>query len=239
RVHQCPDQLLQNPYTMTADPEARILRSWQRNAASWIRAIEQNEIHSRTGVTNAAMVTAILSLKPTGVLDIGCGEGWLCRALHGHGIATCGLDAIPELIASARQSGPQHYEVAAYEDLKNFRAEPACDVAVCNFSLLGNESVEQVFDSLPALLPSPGHFVIQTLHPDYCLPERPAADGWLPGSWTGFNDGFRDPPPWYYRTVAGWHDLFTRHHLELQETREPAGADGLPVSIIFISRRRN
>ena len=39
--------------------------------------------------------------RPSTVLDIGCGEGWLCRALADKGMKVWGVDAIPELITAA------------------------------------------------------------------------------------------------------------------------------------------
>ena len=36
------------------------------------------------------------------MLDIGCGEGWLARALEAEGIRVTGIDAVPGLIERAR-----------------------------------------------------------------------------------------------------------------------------------------
>ena len=42
---------------------------------------------------------AVLALQPERVLDLGCGEGWLCRALLANEIEAVGIDGVPELVA--------------------------------------------------------------------------------------------------------------------------------------------
>jgi hypothetical protein len=64
---------------------------------------------------------------------------------------------------------------------------------------------------------------------------RQAGDGWREGSWAGFNDGFTDPPPWYFRTLGSWVKLYADHGVRLDEVREPVHpATGKPVSLILI-----
>ncbi|MQK16826.1 class I SAM-dependent methyltransferase, partial [Escherichia coli] len=74
-------------------------------------------IESRRLVTDAAIIEAALALRPRRALDIGCGEGWLCRALAERGVAMCGADASPALIATARAVGGADYHVCSHADL--------------------------------------------------------------------------------------------------------------------------
>jgi hypothetical protein len=77
--------------------------------------------------------------------------------------------------------------------------------------------------------------MVQTVHPLAACGDAPYADGWRKGSWAGFNPGFTDPPPWYFRTLESWVALFRSNGLRLQEVREPVHpATGKPVSIILI-----
>ncbi|WP_315983528.1 class I SAM-dependent methyltransferase [Aliamphritea spongicola] len=151
-------------------------------------------------VTDRAITDTITELAPKTVLDIGCGEGWLVRALAGAGMQVTGTDAVAELIDKARAAGGGTfeqiaYEQLAYEELSASRFSKRFDLAVCNFSLLGKESVEQVFTAVPDLLNPGGHFVVQTLHPVTSNIDRVYEDGWREGSWAGFSDDFTDPAP--------------------------------------------
>ena len=74
---------------------ARMLQSWDSNAGAWTDAVRERRIASRRAGTDDAIVAAVLRTKPANVLDVGCGEGWLARALAAHGCRTVGIDATP------------------------------------------------------------------------------------------------------------------------------------------------
>jgi len=59
--------------------DKKIIASWHQNAKAWIQAITNDEIASRTLITNQAIIDTILQTEPKTLLDIGCGEGWLAR----------------------------------------------------------------------------------------------------------------------------------------------------------------
>lgn len=216
--------------------EARILRSWRRNAEPWAEAVRHGRIESRRLVTDRAIVDAVLGRAPGCVLDIGCGEGWLVRELAGRGIDVAGIDAVPQLIERARVSGAGEFHVVPYEAMASGDFAVTVDVLVSNFSLLGKESVEAVFGAVPAMLRPGGTFVIQTLHPVAACGARPYRDGWREGSWDGFGPGFTDPAPWYFRTLESWKRLFHASGMRLVEIREPMHPETqTPASILFIA----
>ena len=76
----------------------KLRRSWVANANAWCDAVRNDRIASRRLVTNAAVVDAVLSQRPRSVLDLGCGEGWLARALAENGVVVTGIDSSQELV---------------------------------------------------------------------------------------------------------------------------------------------
>lgn len=225
---------------MPIDPlsDAKVLDSWHKNTTPWTNAVRGNKIESRRLVTNAAIVDAVLSRSPKRVLDIGCGEGWLVRALDGHGVECTGVDAVPSLIAEATAAGGGNFAVAAYEDIVAGAFRAQADVVVANFALIGGEAVDQLIRNIPSLLVPAGVLIVQTLHPVVATGDAPYEDGWRSGSWTGFSEDFVDPAPWYFRTIGSWLRLFERAGLGVVELREPLHpVTRRPASIIFIAQR--
>lgn len=222
-----------------ADPlsDAGVIDAWQHNATPWGLAVRGGQIASRRLVTDDAVLAAVLSRVPATVLDLGCGEGWLVRALVDAGTRALGVDAVAELVEQARQAGGEYRQVS-YEQIIAGQFSCQVDVVVCNFSLLGKESVEGVLKVLPGLLNPGGALVIQTLHPVLGCGEQAYKDGWRIESWAGFKGAFADPAPWYFRTLANWVALLQGNGWRLLEIREPLHPETQqPASVIFIADR--
>ncbi len=214
--------------------EQQIIDSWHQNAKPWISAVREDEIESRVLVTNKTIVDAILLRQPKTVLDIGCGEGWLVRELANHGIDAMGVDVVPELVDSASSNNAGRFQILAYEAISAKTIKDKFDVVICNFSLLGKESVKHVFEQVSSLLNEGGMFIVQTLHPVAACGDLPYQDGWRQGSWAGFSNTFSDPAPWYFRTLESWEALFMDNGFNLDSITEPLHPKTkLPVSVIF------
>jgi 2-polyprenyl-3-methyl-5-hydroxy-6-metoxy-1,4-benzoquinol methylase len=212
-------------------PEQRILASWHDNAAPWARLIQRQGIASRR-ISDPAIEHAILTHQPGRVLDVGCGEGWLCRRLAEQGMHTTGIDAIESLVNNARQQHPQgDYRCLAFGELENGLSE-SFDMAVCNFSLFGEQSVEQLLSALQTRLSPTGILLVQTLHPLMAC-DGDYRNGWRETRWPDSSDDFGAAPPWYFRTLENWLALFQQldYRVNLEEPLDPQ--QKLPVSVIF------
>ncbi len=215
------------------DPEQLILESWQINAQPWIDVLSEGRILSRKLVTDQAIINAVLETGPETVLDIGCGEGWLVRALTETGISATGVDGVAALIQSAEEQAEGRFMQLAYDEISAATITDRFDAIVCNFSLLGGDSVEQLFSEFPGLLNGRGYLIVQTLHPD----NFPGPEGWREGTWAGIEGDFNQPAPWYYRTLSSWLSLFTRSGFELISQIAPLHPEsGLPASLILVGR---
>jgi len=200
--------------------DEKIIESWNKNAGPWIDAIQRNEIESRVVATNQAIVEIILSKRPNKVLDIGCGEGWLCRELVENNIDCLGVDVVPELINRAKR-GKGRFTQIAYEELSNTKLGEEFDILVANFSLIGRESVENIFQHANNLLTEGGFLIVQTVHPRMVDTNLDYSDGWREGTWTGFGNEFHDPAPWYFRTLESWLVLFNSSGFDPVDMVEP------------------
>ncbi|MFC0253050.1 methyltransferase domain-containing protein [Massilia consociata] len=220
---------------MPSHTDAAIIDAWSRNAEPWVAAVRNEEIETRVLVTNRAIVEAARAYRPRTAVDLGCGEGWLVRALPE--VEMVGVDAIPGLVDAARNAGGGDFRHLSYEQVAAGELDLSVDLAVCNFSLIGNEAVDGLFRAAPSYLRKGGILLVQTVHPLLACGDAPYADGWREGSWAGFNSGFADAPPWYFRTVASWVTLFIAHGLRLVEMREPLHPrTGKPVSLILAGK---
>lgn len=228
---------------MQRDHREQLSLSWQANADAWTAAVRERRIESRHLVTDAAIVQAILALAPTRVLDLGCGEGWLCRGLAGHGIEAVGVDASAPLIAVARKAGcPRaQYRVCGYAELESQAAQLGrFDLLVCNFALL-EDPLAPTLSALHGLLAAGGHLLVQTLHPWRACNDASYRDGWRVERFAGFGEGFAEPMPWFFRTLESWLALFTETGWRLQWLQEPLHPESeQPVSLLMLlSSERN
>lgn len=220
--------------------EREILNCWQTNAQPWTHTVRQRQIESRRLATDHAIIQAVRHQHPRTVLDLGCGEGWLTRALTALGIKTLGIDAIPALIDQAKALGNGAFSVMDYQAIAMGELKVRVDAVVCNFSLFGNESVTHLFPAVASLLNPNGCLIIQTLHPAIACGEMPYEDGWRKGSWEGFSHEFTRPAPWYFRTVENWQQLFQRNGFQNLQVTEPLHPQSQePMSIIFTATSRN
>jgi 2-polyprenyl-3-methyl-5-hydroxy-6-metoxy-1,4-benzoquinol methylase len=216
--------------------DAEVLAAWHASADPWTAAVRDGRIESRRLVTDRAVIEAVLARAPRTALDLGCGEGWLARALAAHGVRVTGVDAVPALVEAARRQGGGDFHVATYEAIAAGALDLRVDVVVANFALIGGPAVDAVVGRVPALLAPGGAFVVQTLHPVMAAGDAPYVDGWRAGSWAGFGPEFTHAAPWYFRTLGGWVQLLAAHGLRLAELREPVHpATGRPASAILVA----
>ena len=211
--------------------------SWRMNAAAWTAAVRDRAIESRRVATDAAVLDAVLRHRPSQVLDLGCGEGWLVRALAERGVQAVGVDGSAPLIDAARQAGGGTFLCASYADLI---ADPtvcggAFDAVVANFALL-QEDVAPLLDALWRIMRDNAVLLIQTLHP--LAAGGPYEDGWRAEDFRAFTGSWA-PMPWYFRTLESWLRLLRDSGFILDALTEPRHPDdGRMLSLLMEARRR-
>ncbi|MGE8153976.1 class I SAM-dependent methyltransferase [Pseudomonas vancouverensis] len=219
-------------------PHSTLLQSWHHNAHAWIEAIRSGSIESRLKVTDQAILLAILGHQPERVLDLGCGEGWLLRALTDRGISAVGVDGDGTLVEAARASSACPVWLASYEELAEARVDIGrdYDLICANFALL-HQDIIPLLAAMNALLAPGGALVIQTLHP-WAVAAGDYQDGWREETFAGFS-GQWQPMPWYFRTLSTWLtalDMAGFTLTSLQEPQHPQSA--VPQSLLLVAEPR-
>jgi 2-polyprenyl-3-methyl-5-hydroxy-6-metoxy-1,4-benzoquinol methylase len=217
------------------DPEQAIRKSWSVNAAAWTAAVRGKRIPSRAAGTDAAIVNACMRLRPRRALDVGCGEGWLARALAQMGVAVLGIDGSCELSAEARGAGGGSFQQLDFSSLVRDPTQAAgpWDVIVCNYVLF-TASLAPLLTALGRRLAPAGRLLIQTVHPWTAIGDGAYAPGWREETFAGFGAEFPSPMPWYFRTLQTWSEEVTRADLAIVRIEEPMNREtGKPLSLIL------
>jgi SAM-dependent methyltransferase len=217
------------------DEAARLLDSWQENAAAWTSAVRSGAIESRRLATDAAIVDAVLERRPRKVLDLGCGEGWLVRALAARGVTAVGLDGAAPLVDAASSAGGSFVRLS-YAEL--IAAPERCgegfELVVANFALF-EEDLLPLLAALRRIMTGGGWLLVQTLHPLAAGP--PYEDGWRTENFCGFGEATWTPMPWYFRTLGSWLGVLRDGGFALQALREPAHPqERRPLSLLLEAR---
>jgi 2-polyprenyl-3-methyl-5-hydroxy-6-metoxy-1,4-benzoquinol methylase len=213
-----------------------LLQSWQHNAHAWIDAVRSGSIASRQQVTDQAILLALLGLGPQRVLDLGCGEGWLLRALTERGVTAVGVDGDAQLVAAAQAAGSAPVHLASYQQLAENRVDIGhdYDLICANFALL-QQDIVPLLSALRGRMTADGALVIQTLHP-WAAAAGLYQDGWREESFAGFS-GHWQPMPWYMRTLGSWLDALALAGFNLEALREPQHPQSpAPQSLLLVAR---
>ncbi|TBN31812.1 bifunctional 2-polyprenyl-6-hydroxyphenol methylase/3-demethylubiquinol 3-O-methyltransferase UbiG [Pseudomonas sp. BGI-2] len=219
-------------------PESTLLDSWHHNAHAWIEAIRSGAIESRLTVTDQAILLAVLGRQPERVLDLGCGEGWLLRALAKRGITAVGVDGDATLVEAARVAGSSRVHVASYDELVEAKVDIGRDYnLICaNFALL-HQDIIPLLAAMNALLAPGGALVIQTLHP-WTAAAGDYQDGWREETFVGFK-GQWQPMPWYFRTLSSWLNALDMAGFRLAGLQEPQHPQSqMPQSMLLVAEPR-
>ena len=223
---------------MSPDPETQLQHSWLANADAWTDAVREGRIASRRLATDRAILEALLARHPRCVLDVGCGEGWLARALAAQGVAVVGIDASPPLIEAARALGGGDFQTLSYAEIID---DPTAvtgpfDAAVCNFALLG-EDIVPLLHALRERLARDGRLYVQSLHPFTATGDEGYVDGWRVETFAAFGGAYAEPMPWYYRTMGSWLRTLGDARLVVERCIEPLHPDSrVPMSLLLVCR---
>ena len=135
---------------------------WEDRAAAWI-AWARKPSHDAYWHYRDAFFE--LLLPPGGrALEVGCGEGRVCRDLRALGYDVVGLDAAPSLVAAAADADPEGEYVAGAAESLPFTAA-SFDLVLAYNSLMDVEDMPLSIAEAARMLRPGGHFCACVVHP--------------------------------------------------------------------------
>jgi ubiquinone/menaquinone biosynthesis C-methylase UbiE len=123
-----------------------------------------SEFHREVVIPNTLRLLAVGPGQKA--LDIACGQGVLCRALHARGVSAVGVDAAQSLIDAARQRSDSSitFYTGDARDLSLLQSDSA-DAAACVLAIQNMHPIAPIFQSVARVLRVMGRFVIVMMHP--------------------------------------------------------------------------
>ena len=135
---------------------------WEREAHDWI-AWARTPGHDAYWYYRDAFLELV---PPPGraALEVGCGEGRVCRDLARRGHAVTGLDASPTLLAAAREADPTGTYLVADAAALPF-ADASFDLVVAYNSLMDVEDMPRTLAEAARVLERRGRLCVCVTHP--------------------------------------------------------------------------
>lgn len=217
---------------------------WNRNALPWESGFDADGDDHRAYVSDEPMLAMLGPVRGADVLDLGCGNGYLCRKLAHQGARVVGVDLSEDMLSlAARHEAAQPlgitYLAASATQLAALETA-SFDKIVCNHVLTSVPDHESVLDEARRVLRPEGRLVLALSHPCFsCGPrlwDLPAADsprqeeasgyvvddyfrtgGNLLAAWEGFA-----PVPYVHRPLSEYWRAFRVAGFLVSDFAEPS-----------------
>jgi len=176
------DAVSYRPGRAIGDDEVR--RSWNENAELWVANYDDDGDRTRRYQSDEPMLELLGDVGGLRVLDVGSGNGYLCRKLARGGALMTGVELCDRFhaMAAGREVAERlgiDFHRASVTTMP-FLAGASFDRAVSNFVLMDVTDYEAALGEVARVLKPGGVFVIVISHPCFaCGPggwEMPAAD---------------------------------------------------------------
>ena len=199
---------------------------WNKNANFWIKIIREKLDPFRLIVTNKAILEPFLKEKGWKVLDAGCGEGYLCRALAKLKHKPYGIDLSSKLIEAAKRLEEKEKLGIKYF-LGDFRKTPFpknfFNAILSHHTINEIPNPEQAFKEFNRILKKKGKLVLLFLHPCFEIePKNYFRKVKIKKSYY-LVSGIKSPAPYFYLhlPLSQWITTLRKNGFSIIEIREP------------------
>lgn len=187
---------------------------WERSAKAWIRFIDDGD-RNRIELLDPAMEPHLRLLSGMRVLDLGCGEGRLCRTLAHMGAHPVGIDPVLRFVEEAARRLPTFPFLRADAERLPLQDE-SFDAVVSCVSLVDIPNHRRALQESVRVLRKSGTMLIANLNPfmtcgSYIMDEPGVRTAWA------FEDYVTERAEW-----AEWRGLrIQQHHRPLASLLSP------------------
>ena len=159
--------------------DADVQANWNTNAERWNSGYDDDGDRNRRYQSDEPMLEMLGNVRSQRVLDVGSGNGYLCRKLSKAGAQMTGVELSDEFLKIARHReesedlGITYHHGSASE--MDFLLDAYFDKAVSNYALMDIQDYKGALRHVNRVLKSGGRFVAVFSHP--CFASGPS--GWV------------------------------------------------------------
>jgi SAM-dependent methyltransferase len=135
---------------------------WDESAEAWITALGESGDWARQYVLDPALLGRIAQRRYRRAVDVGCGEGRMCRMLQARAILTVGIDPTAALLDRARALDPSGDYRAASAEAMPF-ADGEFDLVLSCLTLIDIPDFRHAFREMVRVLEPGGTLLIANL----------------------------------------------------------------------------
>ena len=159
--------------------DAEVRANWNENADRWDAHYDEDGDRNRRYQSDEPMLALLGEVNGQRVLDVGCGNGYLCRKLARQGAKMTGVDLSDRFLQIAREREVQEqlgiiYRHGSVAEM-GFLPDSHFDKAVSNYVLMDVRDLSGALRHVFRVLRPGGCFVIVISHP--CFSSGPG--GWV------------------------------------------------------------
>jgi SAM-dependent methyltransferase len=226
---------------MTGDPspDDPTSNGWDDSAAAWIADMGEQGDYGRRFVLDPVVRRRLAGRGFRRALDVGCGEGRLCRMLSDLGVQTVGLDPTRALLDQARRLDCDGLYVDGVAEALPFE-DAGFDLVVSCLSLIDIPDFEAAIAEMARVLAPGGTLFVANLTSfSTARVEAPLVERWVGGSGVRIDRYLEQRSSWeawrgirivnWHRPLSAYMAAFLGAGLRLVHFDEPAPVGGDPA----------
>jgi 2-polyprenyl-3-methyl-5-hydroxy-6-metoxy-1,4-benzoquinol methylase/NTP pyrophosphatase (non-canonical NTP hydrolase) len=146
---------------------------WNIIAEAWTKLVKDpHEDPNREKILLPTLENLLGDVRNKSILDIGCGEGSVCRFLAKKGARVTGLDFSEKMIQFAEKQTSStdqvQYVIGYAEEADTILAKDEFDICIANMTMIDIGNINLVVSKISRILKADGEFIFSILHP--CFP---------------------------------------------------------------------